>query len=68
VRRVGAELRQEGDESFVVVEADVPNDNGSLKAGMLGTAKVSTGSRSLGTAIFRKPLRYLWLRIWPLLP
>jgi len=68
VRRVGAELRQEGEESFVIVEADVPNDNGSLKAGMLGTAKVSTGSRSLGTAIFRKPLRYLWLRIWPLLP
>jgi len=68
VRRVGAELRQEGEESFVIVEADVANERDSLKAGMLGTAKVSTGMRSLGTAIFRKPLRYLWLKIWPLLP
>ncbi len=68
VRRVGAELRQEGEESFVIVEADVANDRDSLKAGMLGTAKISTGMRSLGTAIFRKPFRYLWLKIWPLLP
>jgi RND family efflux transporter MFP subunit len=68
VRRVGAELRQEGEESFVIAEARVPNEDGALKAGMLGTAKVSTGTRRLGTVLFRKPLRYLWLKIWPLLP
>ena len=68
VGRVGAELRQEGEESFVIAEARVPNEDGALKAGMLGTAKVSAGTRRLGTALLRKPLRYLWLKIWPLLP
>jgi hypothetical protein len=35
---------------------------------MLGVGKITTGRRSLGAALLRKPLRYLWLRIWPLLP
>ncbi len=68
VERVGAELRQEGDESFVIVEARVENADGTLRAGMLGTGKVSGERRSLGAALLRKPLRYLWLKIWPLLP
>ena len=68
VRRVGAQLRQEGEESFVIAEARVPNEDGALKAGMLGTAKVSAGTRRLGTVLFRKPLRYFWMKIWPLLP
>ena len=68
VQRVGTELRQEGEESFVIAEARVPNPDGALRAGMLGRAKVSVGTRRLATAIFRKPLRYLWLKIWPLLP
>jgi multidrug resistance efflux pump len=68
VKRVGAELRQEGEESFMIAEALVPNADGSLRAGMLGTAKVSVGTRRLGAALLRKPLRYLWLKIWPLLP
>src|SRR5262249_6647617 len=68
VQRIGAELRQEGEKSFVIAEASVPNPDGNLRAGMLGSAKVSVGTRRLATAIFRKPLRYLWLKIWPLLP
>jgi RND family efflux transporter MFP subunit len=68
LRRVGAELRQEGEESFVIAEAAVPNPDLTLRAGMLGTAKVSVGARPLGAALLRKPLRYLWLKIWPLLP
>jgi len=68
VERVGAELRQEGDQSFVVAEARVENPGEALRAGMLGTGKVSAATRPLGYALFRKPLRYLWLKIWPLLP
>jgi len=68
VERVGAELRQEGEESFVIAEARVENPDAALKAGMLGTGKVSAGTRPLGYALLRKPLRYLWLKIWPLLP
>ena len=68
VERVGAELRQEGAESFVVAEARVENPDAALKAGMLGAGKVSAGTKPLGYAILRKPLRYLWLKIWPALP
>ena len=68
VDRLGAELRQEGEASFVIVEAGVENPDGLLKAGMLGMGKVSAKTRPLGYALLRKPLRYLWLKIWPLLP
>jgi RND family efflux transporter MFP subunit len=68
IQRIGAELRQEGEESFVIAEARVENAKAELKAGMLGQGKVSAGARPLGFALFRRPLRYLWLKIWPLLP
>jgi RND family efflux transporter MFP subunit len=68
VERVGAELRQEGEESFVIAEARVDNPGDALRPGMLGTSKVATVLRPLGAALFRRPLRYLWLKIWPMLP
>lgn len=68
IARVGAEVRQEGEERFVLAEAAVTDPTQLLRAGMLGKAKVSTGTRRIATAIFRKPLRYLWLKLWPVLP
>jgi len=68
VTRVGAEIRQEADERFVVAESRVEDPERLLKPGMLGRGKVSVGPRSLATAIFRKPLRYIWLKLWPALP
>jgi RND family efflux transporter MFP subunit len=66
--RIGAEVRQEGEERFVLAEAGVGDANGLLRPGMLGKAKVSVGSRRIATAIFRKPARYFWLKLWPVLP
>jgi RND family efflux transporter MFP subunit len=68
VTRVGAELREEGDQRFVIAETRVTDAGRLLRAGMLGRAKVAVGNRRLVTAIFRKPARYLWLKLWPLLP
>jgi len=68
VERVGAELRQEGEESFVIAETRVDNGGDALRPGMLGRGKVATVTRPLGYALFRKPLRYFWLKIWPMLP
>ncbi len=68
VERVGAELRQEGEESFVVAEARVENSDAVLRPGMLGTGKIAAATRPLGYVLFRRPLRYLWLKLWPLLP
>jgi RND family efflux transporter MFP subunit len=68
IERVGAELRQESGESFVLAETRVENPGDALRPGMLGRGKVATATRPLGYALFRKPLRYFWLKLWPLLP
>jgi RND family efflux transporter MFP subunit len=67
VMRPGSHVRQEGEERFVIAEVRVDSPAG-LKTGMLGKAKVSTIKVPLITAIFRKPVRYVWKRIWPILP
>ncbi len=68
VERVAARIREEGTERFLIAEVAIPNPEGLLKTGMLGTGKVSVGTRRVATALFRKPVRYLWTKIWPLLP
>jgi RND family efflux transporter MFP subunit len=68
VARVAPRIREEGDQRFLIAEVAVPNPDGRLKTGMLGNGKVSVGTRRVITALFRKPLRYLWNKIWPLLP
>jgi RND family efflux transporter MFP subunit len=67
VMRPGSHVRQEGEDRFVIAEVRVDSPAG-LQTGMLGQAKVSTIKVPLITAIFRKPLRYVWNRIWPILP
>ncbi|MGE5347553.1 MAG: efflux RND transporter periplasmic adaptor subunit, partial [Acidithiobacillales bacterium] len=68
VQHIAAAVHQEGEERFVIAESRIQNPEGLLKPGMLGKAKVSIGRRSLATALFRKPLRWAWLKLWPLLP
>ena len=68
VQHIAAAVHEEGVERFVIAESRVENPEALLKPGMLGRAKVSIGRRSLATALFRKPLRYLWNKVWPLLP
>jgi multidrug efflux pump subunit AcrA (membrane-fusion protein) len=68
VGHLGAAIREEGEERFVIAEARVDNPTGLLRPGMLGKAKVSTGTQRLLRALLRKPARWLWARIWPLLP
>jgi multidrug efflux pump subunit AcrA (membrane-fusion protein) len=66
--RVGSHVREDGKQRFVISEVTIDNAAGSLKTGMLGRAKVSTEPVRLIQAIFRKPARYLWSKVWPLLP
>jgi len=68
VTRVGARIREEGNERFLVAESRLENPGGLLKAGMLGKAKVSLGKHSLATILLRRPARYFWLKLWPVLP
>lgn len=68
VLRPGSHVREEEGERFIIAEVRIDDSAGLLKTGMLGQAKVSTVKVPLITAIFRKPLRYGWKRIWPILP
>ena len=67
VGRVGSVVHEEGEERFVIAESRIANADGVLKPGMVGRAKVSTGRHSLAWALFRKPIRWVWLRLWPIL-
>lgn len=66
--RVGSSVREDGKDRFVISEVAIENPNGLLKTGMLGKAKVSTEPMPLIKAIFRKPARWVWSKVWPLLP
>lgn len=68
VTRVGSHVREEEGERFVIAEVRVHDGSDALKTGMLGKAKISTKPASLIKAIFRKPARYVWTKLWPLLP
>lgn len=68
VVHLGASVREEGEDRFVIAEARVENADGLLRPGMLGKAKVSTGPQRFLRALLRKPARWMWARIWPLLP
>ena len=62
VSRVGAQVREEDKERFVIAEVKVDNPDGSLKTGMLGQAKISTRRAPVVVTLLRKPARYFWKR------
>ena len=66
--RVGSHVRDDGKDRFIVCEARAANPGGVMKTGMLGKAKVSTRKVPIAVALFRKPFRYVWNKVWPLLP
>ncbi len=68
VEGLGAAVHQEGEERFVLARTRVENPGGLLLPGMLGKAKVTADRRSLLGALLRKPVRWLWLKVWPALP
>jgi RND family efflux transporter MFP subunit len=68
LERPGSHVRVEGEERFVVAEVKVESDGEQLKTGMQGKAKVSTVRVPIAVALFRKPTRYVWNKLWPVLP
>ncbi len=68
VTRPGTHVRQEDKERFIVAEVRIENPDGLLKTGMQGTAKISTVRVPVIAAIFRGPVRWIWTKVWPLLP
>jgi multidrug efflux pump subunit AcrA (membrane-fusion protein) len=42
----------------------VPNSDGAMRAGMEGRGKISSGWRTSGYVLFRKPVLWLYSRLW----
>ncbi|MCM3876141.1 MAG: GAF domain-containing protein, partial [Thermoanaerobaculia bacterium] len=68
VTRVGAQVREEGKDRFVVAEVALENADGLLKTGMLGQAKIVAHRSNIATLLLRRPARWLYGKLWPLLP
>jgi RND family efflux transporter MFP subunit len=68
VTRVGALVREEGKDRFVVAEVALENADGLLKTGMQGRGKVRVGWSNIATLVLRRPARWLYGKLWPVLP
>lgn len=54
---------QDGVNVFVC-SAGLPNENGLLRPGMRGKARIEAGTEPLGWILFRKPINFLRLQLW----
>jgi len=68
VERVGARIREEGGVRFVVAEVTLANADGALKTGMVGRGKITVGRHPIAVLLLRRPARWLYSRLWPLIP
>jgi RND family efflux transporter MFP subunit len=68
VERPGSHVREEAGDRFVIAEVQLEDASPALKTGMMGRAKISTVRVPVVWAVIRKPARWVWSRIWPLLP
>lgn len=56
--------RLEGETRTFYARIAVPNPESLLRAGMEGRGKVSTGWHAAGKVFFRKPVMWLWSKLW----
>jgi RND family efflux transporter MFP subunit len=68
VARISPQATIEQDERVFIVRAEIENPDQSLRTGMLGRAKILTGSRSIGYVLLRDPARWLEKKIWNWMP
>ncbi len=53
-----------GPDRFFFARVLVPNEDGSIRDGMQGRAKVLTGWSPAGKVIFRRPAIWIWSKLW----
>jgi GAF domain-containing protein len=54
----------QGDTRVFFARVSVTNPDGTMRSGMEGRAKISTGWRTSGYVLFRKPVIWLYSRVW----
>ena len=68
VSRISPQATVEQDQRVFIVRAEIENPDQSLRTGMLGRAKILTGSHSIGYVLLRDPVRWLQKKIWNWMP
>ena len=61
---VSPEATQQGEDRVFFARVAVPNPDGVIRAGMEGRGKVRVGWYPAGYALFRRPLLWLYSRLW----
>lgn len=68
VRSISPVAVQQGAEKMVVVQGELANPDGLLKAGMTGVGKILCGKRLIGELATRRAVRWLRTEFWEYLP
>ena len=53
-----------GDDRVFFVRVSVPNPDGMIRSGMQGRGKVLAGWRPAGYVMLRRPLMWIWSKLW----
>ncbi|HEY2546109.1 MAG TPA: GAF domain-containing protein [Candidatus Acidoferrum sp.] len=56
--------QQEGESRVFFARVLVPNPDGAIRTGMQGRGKVSVGRHTAGYVLFRRPVQWLYSRMW----
>jgi len=68
VTRISPQASVEQDSHVFIVRAQIANPDNDLRTGMVGRAKILTGSRGVGYVLFREPLRWFQKKLWSWIP
>jgi RND family efflux transporter MFP subunit len=61
---VSPEGNLQGDQRYFYARLIVANEDGAIRAGMQGRGKIMTGWRPAGWVFFRRPILWLWSKLW----
>jgi RND family efflux transporter MFP subunit len=61
---VSPKAEAQADARIFFARVAVPNPDGAIRTGMEGRAKISSGWRTSGYVLFRKPVIWLYSRLW----
>jgi RND family efflux transporter MFP subunit len=68
VSRISPMATVEQGERVFIVRAEIENPDQAIRTGMIGRAKILTGSHSVGYVLLRDPVRWLRKKIWDWTP
>jgi hypothetical protein len=68
VRNIAPVASDNGTERTVMVQGELDNPDGSLKAGMTGVGKILCGKRPIFKIASRRAIRWLRTEFWEYLP